>query len=146
METLELKQLLSFAPYRVKGMYLDSGMLWECDPLADEVDYDNHKLPLFHFLGREKPCKLVLYPLDWLTKEIEHNGERFHAIDFLGDISIKYLGQKSFRDYSELNECKRVQDFPYYDIQKLLKWHFNVFDLPKHLYIDKSTLKDNEKT
>ena len=65
--------------------------------------------------------KLILRPLSDLTKEIEHNGERFVPIEyFLGDDDVLILNAVQINDLSYL---------PYNLIQKLLSWNFDIFGL-----------------
>jgi hypothetical protein len=64
--------------------------------------------------------KLLLRPLSDLTKEIEHNGERFVPIERLSErceLQHKLFGIQNTLDL-------RVVDY-----QKLLEWHFDVFSL-----------------
>ena len=90
--------------------------------------------------------KLLLLPLSALTEEIEHNGERFVPKDGINDIQIK-VDQVSTFDYNSGNfyfnsKCLGKYAMPFWVIEKLLEWHFDIFNLiPKNLAIDKRTIK-----
>lgn len=76
--------------------------------------------------------KLLLRPLSDLTKEIEHNGEKFVPCEFFV-ISVENMLKKSDVDL----DC-----IPYNVIKKLLEWNFDIFGLIPHgLAIDINTLK-----
>lgn len=81
-----------------------------------------------------KDIKPILRNLSDLTKEIEHNGEKFVPIDY-------FLGEDSDLVY---NACLIHNDFsylPYNLVQLLLEWHFDIFALiEKGLAIDINTL------
>lgn len=75
--------------------------------------------------------KPILRPLSDLTKEIEHNGERFVPIDILGWNSYENIIKKGI--------CDSVG---YQYMIKLFEWHFDVFGLiDKGSAIDINTLK-----
>ena len=70
MKKLELHHLAPYLPYALKGKYTLSDVISLQKPQKDEIRDkllidDNVK----YFL---KYCKPILYPLSWLTKEIEH--------------------------------------------------------------------------
>lgn len=84
--------------------------------------------------------KPYLYDLSYLTKEIEHEGEKFVPIQRLSeknnwkstdDDDFAYL-LDSFYDYKNLQ---------YSVVTDLLSWHFNIFQLPENQFINKATLK-----
>jgi hypothetical protein len=73
---------------------------------------------------------LICHPLSGLTKEIEHNGERFVPIEITGIIDWEYGYEK----------------LPYWLIQKLFEWHFDVFGLiGSNLAIDINTITETTK-
>ena len=78
----------------------------------------------------EKP---ILYSMDYLTKEIEHKGEKFYPYEKL---------HLCFSDVTNfLNEDLWIgQWWDYEKVCKLLEWHFNVFGLSDSEYIKKETL------
>ena len=97
-----------------------------------------------------KDFKPILRPLD-LTKEIKHNGEKFIPIQKMYNTGMKLV--KAYQDskYFCLAEgykrepliMKVPKDWKVmkgWQLQKLLEWHFNVFNLPEHLWVDMNKL------
>jgi len=77
--------------------------------------------------------KPILRPLSDLTKEIEVNGEK--SIYLVEIMKIKENG-----DWIGL-QYKKIDENPFYVIQKLLEWHFDIYELIKNgLAIDINTL------
>ncbi len=102
-------------------------------------------------------AKIHLYDLSYLTKEIEHEGERFVPIVEL--LKIKFPNQQGryatteYSTYGHPFACFRVdagkqirintsdlENQPYWIIQKLTEWKLNVFGLEESEYINKATL------
>jgi len=82
------------------------------------------------YLGDFKP---ILRPLSLLTKEIEHLGERFVPYDT--NIFTKY--RMNTLHPKHIN----IVGMPYWCVQKLIEWHFDVFGLiEKGLAVDINTL------
>jgi len=144
----ELKHLAPYLPYGLKvyyedriaeitSFYLPSGKrdkdLWivsledtEDDELSCSVNF--------------KQVKPLLHPLSSLTKEIEHNGEKFIPLDRLTEIfggrKVKYdeccfyvTHKKGFLDARETTD-----EIPSYFNQldafnKLFEWHIDLFGL-----------------
>lgn len=84
---------------------------------------------------------LCLRPLSDLTKEIEHNGEKFVPMEFLHNSGItggRELAQMLFEaDYA-------IWDIKYATLQKLIEWKFDIADLiSKGEAIDINTLDIN---
>lgn len=118
---LELKHLAPYLPFKVKvRCCLGKGSIWT--------------LRQFNIAQFSYYDKLILRPLSDLTKEVEHNGERFVPNDKL----LEFYGEE-IDNYSlplKLNS--------YILIQQLFEWHFDVFGLiEKGLAIDINTLKLN---
>ena len=92
-----------------------------------------------------KEVKPFLHDLSSLTKEIEHNGERFVPDSVLYEL-FPYVVQSTYQEYSDLIQQYTTDGLDFCDvlqyniINKLFEWHFNVFDLPKHLWINKNSL------
>lgn len=79
--------------------------------------------------------KPILRPLSDLTKEIEHNGEKFVPSEKLAF----HLFEKSDREYY-LNGG--INGVPFWVSQKYFEWHFDVFGLiEKGLAINKNDIK-----
>lgn len=86
--------------------------------------------------------KLILRPLSDLTKEIEHNGEKFVPNEYMQEITG--LSKATGRDFlsgfffGELN----LRGTTLHAYMKFFEWHFDVFGLIKEgLAIDINTLK-----
>ncbi len=83
-----------------------------------------------------KEVKPVLYPLEYLTKEIEHKGETFVPFNYLSP----FLRHKiEFSKY-----IPNIKYFKLKDYLLLLEWHFNVFNLPEDQFINKATLTQKQ--
>lgn len=150
-EKLTIKHLAPYLPYGLKAENTDSsneeGKEWmgikTIIGMHDETvmqSLNNFPYIIRFHVSKIKP---ILRPLSDLTKEIEVNGERFVPIIHLKklfnlrmyqfmDNKIYSLNYGVFIDYTQL---------PYNVIQKLIEWHFNVFNLPENLYVDINTLK-----
>jgi hypothetical protein len=121
-ETLELKHLAPYLPYGLKGNYEVSEVvpsakfeLRKKELRTDNIDF---------FLSYAKP---ILRPLSDLTKEIEVNGKKFIPIEEL-DMDISFTSDLLFL-------------VTYGDVEKLLEWHFDVFELiQKGLAVDINTI------
>ena len=94
----------------------------------------------------------ILHPLSDLTKEIEHNGERFVPIEFfeIGDTdncfyefdfgNIRLI--KQIKTIANYNVHHDINFLPFAVVQKLFEWHFDVFGLiEKGLAIDINTIQ-----
>lgn len=141
---LEIKHLTPYLPYDLK-------VVFEADEhehtLVGLVNWSNEIMVLspFNDYGRSniKNCKPILRPLSDLTKEIDHNGEKFiptelldsedYPIDFFVDTKYEYMV-----DWIEnYQEEHHLLFFPWGLINQLFEWHFDVFGLiEKGLAID----------
>ena len=130
MKKLELNHLAPYLPYGLKYESDDYGNIRMMDMSTDIGKFKR---------GLYKP---ILRPLSDLTKEIEHNGENFvpndklHELTGIDELWMYISGTHAI--FMKIDVANLIYN-------KLLEWHINVFDIPEHLYIDKSTLKDNEK-
>ena len=108
----------------------------------------------------ESDDKLILRPLSDLTKEIEHNGEKFvpmfklFEIEYCGtqhvegirNLYTQKMGrflETSHYGTSATTSINTIALFQnnYWKIKQLIEWHFDVFGLiPNGLAIDKNTL------
>jgi len=75
-----------------------------------------------------KPVQLILRPLSDLTKEIEHNGERFDPEFRIRDIYGEYysISKAQLFDFNWENILNKL---PFVIVKQLLEWHFDVFGL-----------------
>lgn len=81
-----------------------------------------------------KNFKPILHPLSDLTRQIEHNGEKFTP-----DWKLQHIGDKMYEGFPY-----EVLKGRYCDVQKLLEWHFDIFGLiDKDLARDVNTLDKN---
>lgn len=124
MKKLELKHFAPYLPFSLECKDLTDEMNFTLDPLnIDEVSNDAKYL---------NTIRLYLRPLSDLTKEIEVNGENFVPYDYFyddpendwfdGNVWLNYMFEGN-SDKTDLNFI------PYYIVQKLLEWHFDVFGL-----------------
>lgn len=84
--------------------------------------------------------KLIARPLSDLTKEIEHNGEKFVPQDILDETHISHWSYVNIKYL----DSKMLQDAPFWFTQKLIEWHFDVHGLiERKLAIDLNTLTND---
>ena len=146
---LELKHLASYLPYGLK--FRAKAEVWEmtCLYTLDEYKvwahnyWDKDKLLYYPALNRKSDfqskgyrlsqIKPILRPLSDLTKEIEHNGEKFVPMDIL----CNEFSQYDCFEFDNVN----ILNNPYNQIQNLLEWHFDIYGLLENgLAIDVNTL------
>lgn len=113
-----------FGGHDYKPIWTLSGVLPLFGDFCAHTKENNDAYPLF-------TIKLLLRPLSDLTKEIEHNGNKFVPIDILGEdfgeIELNRTNEnRSF--YVDFESYKRFDDF-YMIYNKLFEWHFDVFGL-----------------
>jgi len=125
---LELKHLAPYLPYNliVKSEFYSPIKSIELTPFELSL--------MCNTLHKLKP---ILRPISDLTKEVECNGEK---LDFtLFDAETRII--INYQDYRK-EKINPYSDFKYWEMQVLLKWHFDVFGLiEKGLAIDINTLK-----
>lgn len=129
-------QLKHLAPYLAYGLELylpiDEIKIGVLEFITDREYFTN--MP--HDLINIKP---ILRPLSDLTKEIEVDGEKFKDFASLLE-SITKTKWVYFKDEEELHNLTYSQDnngnqydsgldLPYYIVQKLFEWHFDVYGL-----------------
>jgi len=165
MEKLELKHLSAYLPYRLKvsnNSFPDDINI--ITGLRDEKYFID--IQSKYAYGDIENCKPILRPLSDITKEIEVNGDKFVPIielaklyHTLGSLITHFSGVRNDGIYGIQVNCHIENDdrrFSYYqlkneefilsntyeEIQKLLSWHFDIFNLiEKGLAIDINTLK-----
>jgi len=142
---LELKHLAPYLPYGFK-LYGASD-IWEMHSLGiEEICIANGlHIQTLSFNDCLSDYSPILHPLSDLTKEIEHNGERFVPMFELVSLNHKTLSH--LNSDGIITASKRLikdvinQQLPYLYFIKLLEWHFDVFNLIPNLAIDINTLK-----
>lgn len=133
METITIQEL---------GAYLGSGLKF--------ISFDDDRKPVIQTIKRLsfykdqlviessegwdlglREIKPIVRPLSDLTKEIEHNGERFVPVERL---SFSYL------DFTIMQFKIDKTRVSYSDIQKLIEWHFDINNwIERDLAIDLNT-------
>lgn len=128
---LELKHLAPYLPYGLKILDNIRG--------GNHINDDTYLLEpknihrcLTFASENEKP---ILRPLSDLTKEIEHNGEKFVPIEYNA-----FKGSKvSIIDF--ISKYRHYKSMKYGIIERLFEWHFDVFELiEKDLAVNINTL------
>lgn len=144
---LELKHITPYLPFRLKAEMLD----YKRDYVGKQYDeiigvHQWSKKNDWCLLtdGGSKPSldciKPILISLSDITKEIEHNGERFVPIEKLKemyndmpDSYIKHLRFIKFDDQFTLfgleEDDSHEVSMPYSLYEKLFEWHFDIFGL-----------------
>jgi len=148
---LESKHLIPYLLYKLRlkeknwnYIYLMVGITFS-HIYATEIGDDE----IFDIDILEQNIKPILHPLSDLTKEIEHNGERFTPIKLIQlfiDPNFPYShdGEESWEVfYQSANDTWQIdKNCSYKVIEKLFEWHFDVFGLiDQGLAIDINTLK-----
>ena len=112
---LELKHLVSYLPYDLKGIFLNSIITLSVNYFSKgtERGYD-----ISAFLSNN--IKPILFPLSSLTKEITINGESFVPKNTLS---------KNLQMQLDIFNLPQIVDFKVADYNKLLEWKFDVFGL-----------------
>jgi hypothetical protein len=143
---LEIKHLAPYLPYGLKvqhttfvefGKTIERIQTLEC--LSDECA--TFPSGMDYYFDDENECEIkpLLRPLSDLTKEIEHNGERFVPIEKLKEM----YGMTILMSNNKSNEpVAPLKLEPYIIIQQLFEWHFDVFGLINSgLAIDLNTIQ-----
>lgn len=153
---LEIKHLAPYLPYGLvflrdehnwkNGDYTETWRqesLLGCNTLRDWVNGSYYENPM-----------PILRPLTDLTNEIDDNGEKFVPIVELFNTGMRVIKVYDERKhycvaYGEDNNpvvfkvSKEILSEPYYHVQKLFEWKFDVFNLTeKGLAVDINTLPD----
>ena len=155
MDKLELKHLAPYLPYGLKAISscelkmqtsIDDFEIQESKGTVILIELLSDKFCQFEVCSENSlytswfnyevmdSLKPILRPLSDLTKEIEHNSEKFVPTErFYELIDNIDLLDNMFEDIYSKNE---ILHWPYNVIEKLLEWHFNVFNFPENLYIN----------
>jgi hypothetical protein len=137
MNKLTIEHLAPYLPYGVYVYHEDQESKTDkvIGVYNNTIDFETWS-PVRPYLDE---YKLVLRPLSDLTREIEHDGEKFVPSDYWDhlingneiNIELITMAEHHYNDYW----------LPYFVHQKLFEWHFDVFDLiDKGLAIDINTL------
>lgn len=170
MEKLELKHLAPYLPYGLNGVLTEDktddfynqdwfgdkskferGSIWKLCGYADE----DLMIPMGEgyfegFLWRNgntyvnfhRGVQPILRPLSDLTKEIEHNGEKFVPIRKLLEANSFNLEKMETEYINSFAKSMVEIQMAYDDAQLLLRWHFDIFGLiEKGLALNINTLK-----
>lgn len=156
-----IKVFSSYLPYKLK-VKIGSEDFYDLVGV-DLTDQGLHVINKWGF-GKAMPenSKPVLYDLSYLTKEIEHGGKKFIPMHILknGGTDLNEYRFLEWKGYSVIDNeqhetcyCPKTMSFyqfymgdnrmctdQYEKFQLLLKWHFNVFNLPETEFINKATL------
>ena len=112
--------------------------------------YETYVVEGFNYDDNVKTDKLkpILHPLTDLTKEIEHNGEKFTP--YIELLRMSYFNVDDMTQ-DELNDYKDAYSsnvdpmlIPFLDGLKLIEWHFDLFNgIESGEAIDVNTLDEN---
>lgn len=168
----QLKIYSAYFPYKLEMQHIDTdwaedremtviltGVFEDCLTFNQASDY--------YYNDDQIVIKPVLYPLEYLTKEIEHDGKMITPIVELakigtgekecgvtnGNLGTCYVNAKNEKKgffiyhpkgYFIWQVGKNAEPLIVKNqlelFQKLLEWHFNIFQLPESDYINKSIL------
>jgi len=121
---LELKHLAPYLPYQLK--MVDETMihdeLWYCNKYDVVLYTSEYEVGYGHYDYEALEHKPILRPLSDLTKEIEHNEEKFVPTDKL---AIHLFDDTTASCIISGN----INGIPYWVMEKLFEWHFDVFRL-----------------
>ena len=139
---LTKQQLLQYVAHDVKIKWIDEddyyGIAFNC-----KSDYSKKLFPLSTLLFTidqydDLGWRLILHPLSDLTKEIEHNGEKFVPIRWFEKEG--WFGNDLLRGMVK-NNYINIETLPHCIVKKLIEWHFDVFGLiPAGLAIPKDSI------
>lgn len=149
MGSLKLEHLTPYLPYGLRALFGHDGVRIMTVCTRSHVGR-NLECGSGNFIYTYNRVKPILRPLSDLTKEIEHDGEKF-----VPNVKLKHI-RIGIDIYKPLNLDRPLeinietenysQQIDLYDgylvVQKLIEWHFDVFGLiDKDLAVDINTLK-----
>ena len=127
METLEIKHLAAYLPYKIKIRVFrenESLFIEDVEITGEVIDY------IFETKEYSKyKYKPILRPLSDLTKEIEVYGKRFVPANTEMLCNFQITNYKGFCFFDGFGSNVNIDEMPYYTIEKLLSWHFDIFGL-----------------
>ncbi|TQM18310.1 hypothetical protein [Chryseobacterium aquifrigidense] len=134
-----LKIYSAYLPYGLQISTDDEGEDW----VETVIGVNNEALETSVGNYWDFTVKPILYDLSYLTKEIEHEGEKFVPSERLMNYASNFGVHRGVFEHmlsSILDGNTLVTELPYYLIIKLLEWHLNVFQLQEDQFINKATL------
>ena len=125
---LTIEHLAPYLPYGIKGYFLgrlDIVTGFDNDfKIISSLNHGNCLITDF---------KPILRPLSDLTKEIDHNREKFTVFEKLGDDYVYLACGANLDNHSDIYDYifseHKILELPYLLVQKLISWHFDVFSL-----------------
>lgn len=134
IEKLELRHLAGYLPYKVE---CDKGLIVGC--ILEDAIWIEGRPRSIEFIGDISP---FLRPLSDLTKEIEHNGERFVPKDSLHIEDFDYFDENAHSICLIEGFGFDLELLPFGLVQKLYEWNFDIHGLIKAgLAVDINTVK-----
>ncbi|MBS9774748.1 MAG: hypothetical protein KGV59_06290 [Tenacibaculum sp.] len=137
MKQLTIKEIASYLPYKVECIHSNNKTYRIAGAEVNYVTLQHLKDEVYNIgtVFRYEEIKLRLRDLSNLTKEIEYNGEKFIPIEKLKedlwrdwcdsfDEYLEFIHDANYGTYAILQGSYRI-------IQKLLEWHFDIFNLRK---------------
>lgn len=129
---LTIQHLAPYIPYGLKGRFRVGDVMPHLIEVADEYREKELKISNIEFFFNH--CKPILHPLSDLTKEIEHNGEVKPIVIALADVCFdnNFSGELVAKVMIDLKPSTRheiLKTMPYFIIEQLISWHFDVFGL-----------------
>lgn len=149
---LGFKHIAPYMPYRLnchcRGLVIDE---YSDNPIPVKVEIVTLSINYveIHEIGRTvteeyfyKDIFPIVRPRSDLSKEIEHNGERFVPIEWFEEKYYTLDLHKQCERLLEEDGYNWIYQCNYMLVQQLLEWHFDVFNLiPEVGAIDINTLK-----
>lgn len=130
----QLKIYSAYLPYKLNVKSERTGIIYELNTFSDMRGRGIENRDIETILSDN--FKPVLYDLSYLTKEIEYNCLIIKPIEY---ISTSIADRNKILKMVENKEPLDV--LPQWKFEKLLKFHFNVFNLSEDQFINKITLK-----
>lgn len=132
-DTIKLHEICGYLPYGVELAFIVRDEVRYIDKItgiSDIGDYDDIKIKLgYNDSEHIWMFKPILRPLSDLTKEIEHNGERFVPIVKLLQEYCFDTNQMTEQEINEYAESMIEIDMSYMAAQMLMEWHFDIHGL-----------------
>ena len=125
---LELKHFVPYSIYGIKVYAADT--VWDIRNIhfpSETIELENE----FNAGGYEydlHEVKPILYSLDYLTKEITHNGETFVPIERLGSLFNMNIVEYCFLEQNYML-LETIVNQRWYIVEKLLEWRFDIHNL-----------------